>query len=75
MFRDSGAFQAFFPQKTTRMATLNLLDRFRISKNSMQAAPFGEARSTSLGKHDPVLEPPIILDEGHKAYSPQAQVR
>jgi len=74
MFRDSGAFQAFFPPEEDRDGHSKLLERVPNLETFEKADPFwGSQVKTSLGNTIRLLEPLIILDEGHKAYSAQAQ--
>lgn len=74
MFRDSGAFQAFFPSEEDNDGHEKLLKRMPNLETFEKADPFwGRQVKTSLGNTIRLLEPLIILDEGHKAYSAQAQ--
>jgi len=74
MFRDSGAFQAFFPPEEDKDGHAKLLERVPNLETFGAADPFwGSQVKTSLGNTIRLLEPLIILDEGHKAYSAQAQ--
>ena len=74
MFRDSGAFQAFFPPEEDKDGHAKLLERVPNLETFEAADPFwGSQVKTSLGNTIRLLEPLIILDEGHKAYSAQAQ--
>src|SRR5437879_414439 len=74
MFRDSGAFQAFFPSDEDKDGHAKLLERVPNLETFEKADPFwGKQVKTSLGNTIRLLEPLIILDEGHKAYSAQAQ--
>ncbi len=74
MFRDSGAFQAFFPPEEDKDGHEKLLERAPNLETFEKADAFwGRQVKTSLGNTIRLLEPMIILDEGHKAYSPQAQ--
>lgn len=74
MFRDSGAFQAFFPPEEDKDGHAKLLERVPNLETFGEADPFwGSQVKTSLGNTIRLLEPLIILDEGHKAYSAQAQ--
>jgi type III restriction enzyme len=70
MFRDSGAFQAFFPSEEDKDGHAALLARIPILETFEKADAFwGRQIKTSLGNTIRLLEPLIILDEGHKAYS------
>jgi type III restriction enzyme len=74
MFRDSGAFQAFFPPEEDKQGHEKLLQRIPNLDTFGKEDPFwGRQVKTSLGNTIRLLEPLIILDEGHKAYSEQAQ--
>jgi len=74
MFRDSGAFQAFFPAEENMQGHAELLKRVpNLETFEKEDAVWGRQVKTSLGNTIRVLEPLIILDEGHKAYSEQAQ--
>jgi type III restriction enzyme len=74
MFRDSGAFQAFFPAEEDMQGHAELLKRVpNLETFEKEDAVWGRQVKTSLGNTIRVLEPLIILDEGHKAYSEQAQ--
>ncbi len=74
MFRDSGAFQAFFPADEDKEGHLKLVERAPNLDTFEKVDPFwGRQVKTSLGNTIRLLEPLIILDEGHKAYSQQAQ--
>ncbi len=74
MFRDSGAFQAFFPAEEDKEGHAALLRRVKnLETFEGDDGYWGRQIKTSLGNTIRVLEPLIILDEGHKAYSEQAQ--
>jgi type III restriction enzyme len=74
MFRDSGAFQAFFPAEEDAEGHASLLKRMpNLETFEKEDAFWGRQVKTSLGNTIRLLEPLIILDEGHKAYSEQAQ--
>ena len=74
MFKDSGAFQAFFPTEDDKDGHAKLLQRVPNLETFEKADAFwGRQVKTSLGNTIRLLEPLIILDEGHKAYSAQAQ--
>ncbi len=74
MFRDSGAFQSFFPAEEDKEGHAKLLERIPILETfEKEDAFWGRQVKTSLGNTIRLLEPLIILDEGHKAYSEQAQ--
>lgn len=74
MFRDAGAFQAFFPEEDDKDGHAALLNRAKnLETFQGEDAYWGKQVKTSLGNTIRILEPLIILDEGHKAYSEQAQ--
>lgn len=74
MFKDAGAFQAFFPPDEDKQGHAALLGRVKnLQTFEAEDAYWGRQVKTSLGNTIRVLEPLIILDEGHKAYSEQAQ--
>jgi type III restriction enzyme len=74
MFKDAGAFQAFFPSEEDKDGHAALLKRVKnLDTFEGDDAYWGRQVKTSLGNTIRVLEPLIILDEGHKAYSAQAQ--
>ena len=74
MFRDSGAFAAFFPPEEDKEGHAALLKRVQnLETFEGDDGYWGRQIKTSLGNTIRVLEPLIILDEGHKAYSEQAQ--
>jgi type III restriction enzyme len=74
MFKDSGAFQPFFPSDEDKDGHEKLLQRVPNLETFEKADAFwGRQVKTSLGNTIRLLEPLIILDEGHKAYSALAQ--
>src|SRR5216684_8082956 len=74
MFKDSGGFQAFFPPEEDKQGHENLLKHIpNLDTFEKEDAFWGKQAKTSLGNTIRLLEPLIILDEGHKAYSEQAQ--
>jgi type III restriction enzyme len=74
MFKDAGAFQAFFPPEEDKEGHAALLKRVKnLQTFEGDDAYWGRQVKTSLGNTIRVLEPLIILDEGHRAYSEQAQ--
>jgi type III restriction enzyme len=74
MFKDSGGFQAFFPPEEDKQGHEDLLKRIpNLDTFEKEDAFWGKQVKTSLGNTIRLLEPLIILDEGHKAYSEQAQ--
>ena len=74
MFRDSGGFDRFFPADddaeghSALLAKIPNLDTFE-----KESGFWGRQIKTSLGNTLRLLNPLIILDEGHKAYSENAR--
>ncbi len=74
MFRDSGGFDRFFPADDdigghkALLAKVPNLDTFE-----KQEGFWGRQIKTSLGNTLRLLQPLIVLDEGHKAYSLNAK--
>jgi len=76
MFKDSGGFAEFFPPEDAVEASVKLLERVpNLDTFESQNAFWGKQIKTSLGNTLCLLNPLIILDEGHKAYSDKAQER
>jgi type III restriction enzyme len=74
VFRDSGGFADFFPTEDDRQATAKLVESIpNLDTFESQNAFWGRQIKTSLGNTLRLLNPVIILDEGHKAYSETAQ--
>jgi len=74
MFRDSGAFQAFFPSDEDKAGHEKLLARVPNLEAFASTDGYWDRQvKTSLGNTIRLLEPVIILDESQKAYSEQAQ--
>jgi len=74
VFRDSGGFADFFPSEDDVEANSKLLERIpNLDTFEKQSAFWGKQIKTSLGNTLRLLNPAIILDEGHKAYSETAQ--
>ena len=73
MFRDSGGFDAFFPSEDDSEGHEAL--RRRVSNLDVfdPAGGWHHLVKTSLGNTLRLLNPLIVLDEGHKAYSPNAK--
>ena len=74
MFRDSGGFERFFPREDDADAQQALLKEVP----NLDTFESGEGLwrrqvKTSLGNTLRLLEPLIVLDEGHKAYSKRAR--
>ncbi|MCJ7728304.1 MAG: DEAD/DEAH box helicase family protein, partial [Sedimentisphaerales bacterium] len=74
MFKDSGGFAEFFPPEDNIEANAQLLEKVpNLDTFEKQSAFWGKQVKTSLGNTLRLLNPLIILDEGHKAYSDTAQ--
>jgi type III restriction enzyme len=74
MFRDSGGFDRFFPDEAEVEAHKTLLERVpNLDTFEKEAGFWGRQIKTSLGNTLRLLNPLVILDEGHKAYSEGAK--
>lgn len=74
MFKDAGKFQAFFPDEEDWAGHERLLKAVpNLDVFGEGPAVFQRQVKTSLGNTIRLLNPMIILDEGHRAYSEQAQ--
>jgi type III restriction enzyme len=74
VFKDSGAFQDFFPPEDDAEQQKAMLRRFpNLDTYEKESRYWGKQIKTSLGNTLRLLSPLIILDEGHKAYSEGAQ--
>jgi len=74
MFKDSGGFAEFFPPEDDLQANASLLEKIpNLDTFEKQSAFWGKQVKSSLGNTLRMLNPVIILDEGHKAYSEIAQ--
>ena len=74
VFRDSGGFGAFFPRDDDAQGHAKLLARYpNLDAFGDGKGLFPRQVKTSLGNTLRILSPVIILDEGHKAYSDNAQ--
>ncbi len=74
MFRDSGGFDRFFPREDNQAAHRALLERVpNLDTFEAESVFWGRQIKTSLGNTLRLLQPLIILDEGHKAYSEGAR--
>ena len=74
MFRDSGGFDRFFPAEDDAGAHERLLARIpNLDTFDAGTGVWGGLTKTSLGNTLRLLQPLIILDEGHKAYSRNAK--
>jgi len=74
VFKDSGGFADFFPGEDDLEANAKLLEEVpNLDTFEKESAFWGKVVKTSLGNTLRTLNPIIILDEGHKAYSQTAQ--
>ncbi|MBN1816256.1 MAG: DEAD/DEAH box helicase family protein [Sedimentisphaerales bacterium] len=74
VFRDSGNFAEFFPAEDAVEDNQRLLQRVPNLDTFEKAGGFwGRQIKTSLGNTLRLLEPVLIMDEGHKAYSETAR--
>lgn len=74
IFQDSSGFEPFFPPETHISAQLDLLKRYpNLNYFGDKAEWTGISIKTSLGNTLRILQPLIILDEGHKTYSELAR--
>lgn len=72
MFRDSGGFERFFPRDDDVAGHKALLEQVS-NLDTFKSSLWRPQAKTSLGNTLRLLQPLIILDEGHKAYSPNAK--
>lgn len=74
IFKDNGGFQSFFPGEDEVIRQGEVLSKFPNLDFYGEKNGFWQRQiKTSLGNTLRILSPIIILDEGHKAYSEQAQ--
>jgi len=74
MFKDSGGFAEFFPPEDNLEANARLLEKIpNLDTFEKESRFWGKQVKSSLGNTLRTLNPVIILDEGHKAYSDTAQ--
>ena len=74
MFRDSGGFERFFPADGAAAAHESLLASVpNLDTFEREGGFWGRHVKTSLGNTLRLLQPLIVLDEGHKAYSANAR--
>ncbi len=74
MFRDSGGFDRFFPADDDQRGHAELLAKIpNLDTFEKESGFWGRQIKTSLGNTLRLLNPLIILDEGHKAYSENAR--
>ncbi|PIQ78113.1 restriction endonuclease subunit R, partial [Candidatus Peregrinibacteria bacterium CG11_big_fil_rev_8_21_14_0_20_46_8] len=69
-FQDNGKFDEFFPLESDQRKQKALLELYpNLDQESTENSLFGVKIKTSFGNVVKILEPLIILDEGHKAKS------
>ena len=74
MFRDRGGFEGFFPPEDDDTEHHRLLDRVpNLDTFDSGIGPLSRHAKTSLGNVLRLQQPMIVLDEGHRAYSPGAR--
>jgi type III restriction enzyme len=74
IFHDNGGFTDFFPPEDDLKGNEELLGKFpNLDCFGKDGGFFGKVAMTSLGNTLKTLKPIIIIDEGHKAYSPGAR--
>jgi len=74
IFKDSGGFADFFPDEDNVEGNSDLLDKVsNLDTFESESGFWGKQIKTSLGNTFRLLNPIVILDEGHKAYSEIAQ--
>ncbi|WP_206172720.1 DEAD/DEAH box helicase [Acidilutibacter cellobiosedens] len=73
IFQDAGGFDSFFPPDDDFKAHEDLIDKFPNLDYFGEEDSFWKQIKTSLGNTLRILKPVIIIDEGQKAYSENAQ--
>lgn len=74
MFQDAGGFEEFFPAEDSPRDNEVLLEKIpNLDNYKDENGFFGSQIITSLGNTIKTLKPIIIVDEGHKSYSQNAQ--
>lgn len=74
MFRDASGYTDFFPAEDNFTANEALLKEMpNLDYFGDETAVFGRQIKTSLGNTLRVLQPLVIIDEGHRAYSQTAR--
>lgn len=74
MFRDTGSYSSFFPPEGEQSKHQDLLNKIsNLDYFHDDNSIFGIQLKTSLGNVLRLLQPIIIIDEGHRAYSKNAR--
>lgn len=74
LFKDNGGFTDFFPAEDDVAGNRLLLERVpNLDYFGQEDGFFGKIVKTSLGNTLKLLQPIVIIDEGHKAYSEGAR--
>ena len=74
MFRDASGYTDFFPEEDNFKANEEFLKAFpNLDYFGDDTAVFGRQIKTSMGNTLRVLQPLVIIDEGHRAYSETAR--
>lgn len=74
IFKDRGGFEGFFPPEDRLQEHALLLERLpNLDCYGDDDGPFSRLVKSSLGNTLRLLQPVIVLDEGHKAYGELAQ--
>ena len=73
IFQDRGGFESFFPEEDQYQQHDALRERVKNLDAYRAGDAYGGVVKSSLGNTLRLLKPIIVLDEGHKAYSAQAQ--
>ena len=74
IFKDNGGFTDFFPPEDDFKGNQELISQFpNLDCFGGEKEFLGKTVKTSLGNTIKTLKPIVIIDEGHKAYSPSAQ--
>jgi type III restriction enzyme len=74
VFKDTGGFSGFFPMEDDRAGNEKLLAQYpNLDYFGGDLSAFGKIIKTSLGNTLRLLQPIIIIDEGHKSYSVKAR--
>ncbi len=74
IFKDRGGFEAFFPPEDRLQEHAVLLERLpNLDCYGDDDGPFSRLVKSSLGNTLRLLQPVIVLDEGHKTYGELAQ--